>query len=55
MNIRGHVSLKMTIVWGIAGIGFSKIAPYIDKLLKKTEKKIVLKGFLMKIIMTALW
>ena len=40
MNIRGHVSLKMTIVWGIAGIGFSKIAPYIDKLLKKTEKRV---------------
>ncbi|XCP86765.1 putative ABC transporter permease [Roseburia hominis] len=35
MNIRGHVSLKMTIVWGIVGIAFSQITPYIDKALNK--------------------
>lgn len=35
MNIRGHVSLKMTMAWGVLGIAFLQIAPYIDKSLNK--------------------
>lgn len=53
MNIRGHVSLKMTVVWGIVGIAFSQIAPYIDKALNKLENngwKII--SYILTIFMT---
>lgn len=39
MNIRGYVSLSMTVVWGIVGIVFSKLVPYMDAFLSKIEGK----------------
>ena len=38
-NIRGHVSLQMSLVWGIVGMAFSIIVPYIEVVLSKAEKK----------------
>lgn len=38
-NIRGHVSLQMSLVWGIVGMAFSVIVPYIEVVLSKAEKK----------------
>ena len=37
MNIRGHVSPQMTFMWGIIGIVFSLLLPYIEFVLHKIE------------------
>ena len=35
LNIHGHISLRMAIIWGILGLCFSFSLPYIDKFLDK--------------------
>ena len=37
MNIRGYVSLKMTILWGIAGIAGALLIPLYEKIFKKID------------------
>ena len=39
LNYHGYICLYMFVVWGIFGIVFEKITPYIDKLLEKTQNK----------------
>lgn len=39
LNIRGHISLKMTIIWGIAGILFARfLIPLWDKIWQRLRK-----------------
>lgn len=37
MNVKGHVNLKMTILWGILGIVFSLLLPTIENILGKMK------------------
>lgn len=37
LNFRGHISLKMTIVWAIIGFAFSRFCPLISKGLSQFE------------------
>ncbi len=37
LNIRGHVSLQMTLAWGVVGISFSRLVPYIENFLCKLD------------------
>lgn len=39
LNINGHISLRMAIIWGILGVLFSYALPYIDKFLNKLNKR----------------
>lgn len=39
LNIRGHVSLQMTLAWGVIGIAFSSVVPYLENHLSKMETK----------------
>ena len=39
LNFKGHICLSMFIVWGIFGIVFEKITPYIHKLVSITRNK----------------
>ena len=39
LNIRGHVSLQMSLGWGVIGILFSYIVPYINGCFEYTERK----------------
>lgn len=37
LNIRGHVNLKMTVLWGILGVIFSSLLPAIQNILEKMQ------------------
>lgn len=37
MNIKGHINLKMTILWGILGIIFSSLLPIIERIFEKMQ------------------
>lgn len=40
LNIRGYISLKMTLIWGMLGIGFSRIAvPFTIQIFEKMQTK----------------
>lgn len=39
LNFKGHINLKMTILWGILGIIFSSLLPAIENVLNKMRGK----------------
>ena len=39
LNINGHISLRMAIIWGFLGLAFSYLLPYLDNFLNKLNKK----------------
>lgn len=39
LNFRGHVSLQMTIVWGLIGIAFSYLVPGIEQIFSKMKSR----------------
>ena len=48
MNINGYINLKMTVVWGILGIAFCHLLPFMERFFAKMRGKIwhILCGFL---------
>lgn len=39
MNYKGHVSLKMALIWGIVGVAFGKLVPGLQRLFRKMQGK----------------
>ena len=37
MNYKGHVSLKMALIWGIVGVAFGKLVPILQRLFQKMQ------------------
>ncbi|MGN1195797.1 MAG: putative ABC transporter permease [Acutalibacteraceae bacterium] len=39
MNIKGYISVGMTLVWGILGLAFSYAVPFLEKIFDKIQSK----------------
>lgn len=39
LNIKGYVSLGMSLIWGVLGIAFNRIVPFLDRIFAKMKGK----------------